>query len=268
MRIAFIGGGTMAEAILSGVLEKKLATPADIVVVEPVEARRTHLSQQYGVVATDNAKTAVPTGDIIVLAVKPQDLPKAMADINGMLTENQAVLSIAAGVKIGAIRSGLSHNAVIRVMPNTPAQIGAAASVWTATPEVSPERLADASSLLQAIGEEVYVSGEKYVDMATGLSGSGPAYVFMFIESLTDAGVHIGLPRDTAAKLAVQTVLGSAQLVKQTGRHPAELRNMVTSPGGTTADGTLVLEGAGFRASVIAAVEAAYEKAILLGEEE
>jgi pyrroline-5-carboxylate reductase len=268
MRIAFIGGGTMAEAILNGVLAKKLAAPADIAVVEPVEARRTLLSQQYGVVTTDNAKTAAATGDIIVLAVKPQDLPAAMSGIKGALTANQAVLSIVAGVKIGAISSGLDHGSVIRVMPNTPAQIGAAASVWTATPEVSPERLADARNLLQAIGEEVYVASEKYVDMATGLSGSGPAYVFMFIESLTDAGVHIGLPRDTAAKLAVQTVLGSAQLVKQTGRHPAELRNMVTSPGGTTADGTLVLEGAGFRASVIAAVEAAYEKAILLGEEE
>ena len=268
MRIAFIGGGTMAEAILNGVLEKKLAAPSDIAVVEPVEARRAHLTQRYGVVITDDATTATSTGDIIVLAVKPQDLPKAMSGLKGTLTANQAVLSIVAGVKISAISTGLAHTAVIRVMPNTPAQIGAAASVWTATPEVTPDRLEDAHNLLQAIGEEVQVAGEKYVDMATGLSGSGPAYVFMFIESLTDAGVHVGLPRDMAAKLAVQTVLGSAQLVQQSGKHPAELRNMVTSPGGTTADGTQVLEGAGFRASVIAAVEAAYEKALLLGEEE
>ena len=268
MRIAFIGGGTMAEAILNGVLEKELSAPAEVVVVEPVEARRTHLSQRYGVVTTDDAKTAAATGDIVVLAVKPQDLPQAMSGIKGTLTANQTALSIVAGAKIATIRSGLSHDAVIRVMPNTPAQIGAAASVWTATPEVPPERLADARRLLQAIGEEVYVAGEKYVDMATGLSGSGPAYVFLFIESLTDAGVHVGLPRDIAAKLAVQTVLGSAQLVQHSGRHPAELRNMVTSPGGTTADGLLVLEGAGFRASVIEAVEAAYEKALLLGEEE
>ncbi len=268
MRIAFIGGGTMAEAILNGVLGKKLATPADIAVVEPIEARRTHLAQQYEVTATDDAKSTAAAGDIVVLAVKPQDLPTAMASFKGTLTANQAVLSIVAGVKINTIRTGLAHDAVIRVMPNTPAQIGAAASVWTATPEVTPERLEDARSLLQAIGEEVQVAGEKYVDMATGLSGSGPAYVFMFIESLTDAGVHVGLPRDMAAKLAVQTVLGSAQLVQQSGRHPAELRNMVTSPGGTTAEGTLALEGAGFRASVIEAVEAAYEKALLLGEEE
>ena len=268
MRIAFIGGGTMAEAILNGVLEKKLAAPADIAVVEPVEARRTHLTHQYGVVTTADAKSAVSAGDIVVLAVKPQDLPKAMSNIKGTLTASQAVLSIVAGVKIGAIIAGLAHPAVIRVMPNTPAQIGAAASVWTATPEVTPERLDEARSLLQAIGEETQVASEKYVDMATGLSGSGPAYVFMFIESLTDAGVHVGLPRDMAAKLAVQTVLGSAQLVQQSGRHPAELRNMVTSPGGTTAEGTLVLEASGFRASVIEAVEAAYEKALLLGEEE
>ena len=268
MRIAFIGGGTMAEAILNGVLKKKLTTPADVAVVEPVEARRTYLSKQYGVTVTDDAKTAAATGDIVVLAVKPQDLPTAMAGFKGTLVASQAVLSIVAGVKINAIRTGLSHDAVIRVMPNTPAQIGAAASVWTATPEVSAERLDDARSLLQAIGEEVQVADEKYVDMATGLSGSGPAYVFMFIESLTDAGVHVGLPREMSAKLAVQTVIGSAQLVQQSGRHPAELRNMVTSPGGTTAEGTLVLEGSGFRASVIEAVEAAYEKALLLGEEE
>lgn len=268
MHIAFIGGGTMAEAILNGVLEKKLATPGDIAVVEPVEARRAYLTQRYGVVTTDNAKTATDSGEIIVLAVKPQDLPSAMAGIKGTLKVSQAVLSIVAGVKIAAITAGLGHAAVIRVMPNTPAQIGAAASVWTATPEVTAERLGDTRYLLQAIGEEVQVAGEKYVDMATGLSGSGPAYVFMFIESLIDAGVHVGLPRDMAAKLAVQTVLGSAQLVQQSGRHPAELRNMVTSPGGTTADGTLLLEGSGFRASVIEAVEAAYEKALLLGEEE
>ncbi len=268
MRITFIGGGTMAEAILNGVLEKKLATSADIAVVEPIKARRTYLAQQYGIVTTDDAKMATAARDIVVLAVKPQDLSTAMASFKGILTTNQAVLSIAAGVKINAIRMGLSHGAVIRAMPNTPAQIGAAASVWTATPEVSAERLADARNLLQAIGEEVQVASEEYVDMATGLSGSGPAYVFMFIESLTDAGVHVGLPRDMAAKLAVQTVLGSAQLVQQSGRHPAELRNMVTSPGGTTAEGTLVLEGSGFRASVIEAVEAAYEKALLLGEEE
>ena len=269
MRITFIGGGIMAEAIINGVLENNLATPVDIVVVELLETRRAHLTQRYGVESVvDGQSITSGTGDIVVLAVKPQDLPKAMASIKGTLTSTQVVLSIVAGVRITTIISGLAHEAVVRVMPNTPAQIGAAASVWTATPEVSIERLNDVCNLLQAIGEEVQVAGEHYVDMATGLSGSGPAYVFMFIESLTDAGVHVGLTRDMSAKLAVQTVLGSAQLVRQSGLHPAELRNMVTSPGGTTAEGTLVLEGAGFRTSIIEAVAAAYEKALLLGEEE
>ena len=269
MRITFIGGGIMAEAIINGVLDKNLAKPIDISVVELLETRRTDLKQRYSVeTVADVESIKSGTGDIVVLAVKPQDLPKAMVAIRGTLISTQVVLSIVAGVRISTIASGLAHEAIIRVMPNTPAQIGQAASVWTATLAVISERLEDARSLIQAIGEEVYVSDEKYVDMATGLSGSGPAYVFMFIESLTDAGVHVGLTRDVAAKLAVQTVLGSAQLVQQSGLHPAELRNMVTSPGGTTAEGTLVLEGAGFRTSIIEAVAAAYEKARLLGEEE
>ena len=269
MRITFIGGGIMAEAIITGVLEKNLARAIDIAVVEVLETRRTELKQRYSVeTVADVQSIESGTGDIVVLAVKPQDLFQAMVAIKGTLTSAQVVLSIVAGVRISTIVSGLSHEAIIRVMPNTPAQIGQAASVWTSTLAVIPDRLDDARSLIQAIGEEVYVSDEKYVDMATGLSGSGPAYVFMFIESLIDAGVHIGLTRNVAAKLAVQTVLGSARLVQQSGLHPAELRNMVTSPGGTTAEGTLVLEGAGFRTSVIEAVTAAYEKALLLGEEE
>jgi len=269
MRITFIGGGIMAEAIINGVLDQNLARPIDIAVVELLETRRADLKQRYSVESVADVESIKSgTGDIVVLAVKPQDLPKAMVAIKGTLTPAQVVLSIVAGVKMSTIASGLSHEAIIRVMPNTPAQIGQAASVWTATLAVISERLEDARSLIQAIGEEVYVSDEKYVDMATGLSGSGPAYVFMFIESLTDAGVHVGLTRNVAAKLAVQTVLGSAQLIQQSGLHPAELRNMVTSPGGTTAEGTLVLEGAGFRTSIIEAVAAAYEKARLLGEEE
>ena len=269
MRITFIGGGIMAEAIINGVLDKHLTTPVDIAVVELLETRRAYLARQYNVeTALDVQSITSGTGDIVILAVKPQDLPKAMATIKGTLTSTQVVLSIVAGVRIATIMSGLTHEAVIRVMPNTPAQIGYAASVWTASPTVMSERLEEARNLIQAIGEEVYVSDEKYVDMATGLSGSGPAYVFMFIESLIDAGVHVGLTRNIAAKLAVQTVLGSAQLVRTSGLHPAELRNMVTSPGGTTAEGTLVLEGGGFRTNIIEAVTAAYEKALLLGEEE
>ena len=268
MRIGFIGGGTMAEAIISGVLDRELAASDDIAVSEPVEARRAHLSDRYGVTVTDDGKAAAAHGSLVLLAVKPQDLPTAMSGLRKSLSNEQAALSIVAGAKIRSIQKGLSHDAIVRIMPNTPAQIGAGVSVWTATPETPPERVEETRQLLQAVGVEVYVVGEKYVDMATGLSGSGPAYVFLFIEALTDAGVHVGLPRDVASTLATQTVLGSSQLLQQSGRHPAELRNMVTSPGGTTAEGLMAMESARFRAAVMEGVEAAYEKAVQLGEEE
>ncbi len=268
MRIGFIGGGTMAEAILSGVLDRELASAEDIAVAEVVEARRGYLSERYGVRVTGDGKEAAGHGSLVVLAVKPQDLPTAMSGLRKSLTEEQAALSIVAGATIKSIRKGLDHEGVVRIMPNTPAQIGAGVSVWTATEKTPPERVEETRELLQAIGKEVYVPGEKYVDMATGLSGSGPAYVFLFIEALTDAGVQVGLSRDIAATLATQTVLGSAQLLQQSGRHPAELRNAVTSPGGTTAEGLMSLESNRFRAAVMEAVESAYEKAVQLGEED
>ena len=268
MRIGFVGGGTMAEAILGGVLERELASPEDIAVAEVIGPRRDYLSEQYGVVVTDDGVAAAQHGSLVLLAVKPQDLPKAMSGLRKSLTDDQAAVSIVAGATVASIRKGLDHDAIVRVMPNTPAQIGAGVSVWTATDKTPPERVDETRELLRAIGVEVYVPSEKYVDMATGLSGSGPAYVFLFIEALTDAGVQVGLSRDIAATLATQTVLGSAQLLQQSGRHPAELRNAVTSPGGTTAEGLLSLESNRFRAAVMEAVEAAYEKAVQLGEED
>jgi pyrroline-5-carboxylate reductase len=268
MRIGFIGGGTMAEAILSGVLDRELASADDIAVAEVIEARRGYLSDRYGVRVTGDGKEASGHGSLVVLAVKPQDLPKAMSGLRKSLTDEQAAVSIVAGATIKSIQKGLDHDGIVRIMPNTPAQIGAGVSVWTATEKTPPARLDETRELLQAIGVEVYVPSEKYVDMATGLSGSGPAYVFLFIEALTDAGVQVGLSRDIAATLATQTVLGSAQLLQQTGRHPAELRNAVTSPGGTTAEGLMSLESNRFRAAVMEAVESAYEKAVQLGEED
>ena len=258
----------MAEAILSGVLDRELASPEDVAVSEVVAARRDYLSERYGVSVTEDGPTAAAHGSLVLLAVKPQDLPKAMSGLRKSLSADQAALSIVAGAAIKSLRKGLDHEGIVRIMPNTPAQIGAGVSVWTATEETPPERVEETRQLLHAIGAEVYVPSEKYVDMATGLSGSGPAYVFLFIEALTDAGVQVGLPRDVAATLATQTVLGSAQLLQQIGRHPAELRNMVTSPGGTTAEGLLSLESNRFRAAVMEAVEAAYEKAVQLGEED
>ena len=265
MRLAFIGGGTMAEAIISGVLSSGVTTAEDVSVGEPLEERRRTLRDRYGVFATAvNAEAAEP-GDIVVLSVKPQDLIGVLAGLNGSLRKDQAALSIVAGARMSTIVEGLGHEAVIRVMPNTPAQIGEGMSLWTCSPQVSEAAREAARSVLGTVGKEVYVSDEKYLDMATALSASGPAYVFLFIEALIDAGVHVGLPRDMSRTLALQTVLGSTKLLEETGRHPAALKDMVTSPGGTTVEGLLALEQGGLRATVINAVAAAYERSVELG---
>ena len=268
MKLAFIGGGTMAEAMIGGVISKGVATSEDVSVGEPLEERRQLLEQRYGVFATASNPRAAETGDIVVLSIKPQDLPGVLAQLDGSLRQDQAVLSIVAGARMSTIVNGLAHPSVIRVMPNTPAQIGEGMSLWTCSPEVNGEVRQLAQSILRTVGEEIFVSDEKYLDMATALSASGPAYVFLFIESLIDAGVHLGLPRDMARTLVLQTVLGSVKLVKESGRHPAELKDMVTSPGGTTVEALLALEEGGVRATVINAVIAAYEKSVELGGEQ
>ena len=264
--ISFIGGGTMAEAILTAALQKKLLRPADVVVGEVVEERRAHLVEKHGVKALSDNAEAAAGGELVILAVKPQDMGAAMAALRGRLGATQTVVSIAAGVRLAAVVKGLGHKAVIRVMPNTPAQVLAGMSVWTATTGVSRTARKAVEKLLDAMGRQLYVADEKYIDMATALSASGPAYVWLFLEALIDAGVHIGLSRPMASTLAQQTLLGSAQMAGQSDRHPAELRNLVTSPGGTTAEALLVLEQAGFRAALIETVQAAYEKSQLLGE--
>jgi pyrroline-5-carboxylate reductase len=266
MKVAFIGGGKMAEAILHGVLSGKLADPKDISVGEPVAERREYLSSQFGVATdADNLKTA-QKADLIVLAVKPQDLGTVMQQLKGNLDPQQAALSIVAGAKMETLSSGLSHQSVVRVMPNTPAQIGAGMSLWTCSDGVDAAKRELTKSVLGTIGEEIYVSDEKYMDMATALSASGPAYVFLFIEALIDAGVYVGLPRDMARTLALQTVFGSTKLVMDTGMHPAELKDMVVSPAGTTAEALRVLEDKGVPAAIVSAVDAAYRKSIQLGQ--
>ena len=255
----------MAEAIIGGVLSKGIAGREDISVGEYLEARCQVLHERYGVLATTDNFKAAEKGDILVLSIKPQNLSEVMVQLGGSLRPEQTVISIIAGARMSAIVDGLGHTSVIRVMPNTPAQIGEGMSLWTCSPGVREEVRQSAQSILRTMGEEIYVSDERYMDMATALSASGPAYVFLFIESLIDAGVHLGLPRDMSRTLALQTVLGSARLVKETGRHPAELKDMVSSPGGTTVEALLSLEEGGFRATVINAVIAAYEKSVELG---
>ena len=257
----------MAEAILDGILRQGIAQPKDVCVGEPVEARRQQLAERHGVAITADNGEAVRHGDLVVLSIKPQNLPDVLAELRGSLRKEQVVLSIIAGARMDAIALELRHEWVIRVMPNMPAQIGAGMSLWLAAPAVNQPFRETTRSILHTLGEEMEVADEKYLDMATALSASGPAYVFLFLESLIDAGVYMGMPRDMAHTLALQTVLGSVRLAQESGRHPAELRDMVTSPGGTTAEALKVLEEGRFRATLIDAIVAAYEKSKRLGEQ-
>jgi pyrroline-5-carboxylate reductase len=267
MRIAFVGGGNMGEAMIRGVLDRGTARAGDIRASDVSKARRSYLVQKYGVAATDSNTAVVEKADVIILAVKPVSLPKVMGDLKGSLKPGQTVISIAAGVTLGKLCQGLARKSVVRAMPNTPAQIGEGMTVWTATPEATKKDRKRTSLVLEALGKQVFVTDERYVDMATAVSGSGPAYIFLIIESFVDAAVRIGLPRDLAGELVLETVLGSAHLVQKSERHPAELRNLVTSPGGTTAEGLHVLEEGSLRALLGRAIIATYEKAKALRED-
>jgi len=260
IRIAFIGGGAMGEAMIKCLSTKKVVVPQDMVVSDISPVRRKLLSREYGVSTLTDNKKAVAKADLIVLAVKPQNLPQVIEELKG-LASKQLVLSIVAGATLSSLRQGLSHSSVVRAMPNMPAQIGEGMTIWTATAETEQKQKKLAQTVLGALGKEIYVADEKYLGMATALSGSGPAYVFLFIEALVDAGVHIGLPRDMAQELVLQTILGSTRTVEKTGKHPADLRNTVTSPGGTTTEALLQLEKGRFRSLLLEAVAAAYKKA-------
>jgi pyrroline-5-carboxylate reductase len=265
MKISFVGGGVMAEAILSGIVGAKVAPSSDICVGEPSENRRRHLEDTYSIRTTSNNLEAVEGAGLTVLAVKPQTLPYVYPELSGNLSADNTVVSIVAGATMSRLSSGLGHAAIIRVMPNTPGQIGAGMTMWMASDAVPKDTVDTARAIVQTLGKEIYTDDEKMIDMATALSASGPAYVFLFIESLIDAGVYLGLARDVSWQLAIQTVLGSTQLVADTGIHPAELKDMVTSPGGTTIEALRALEEGRFRALVLNAVNAAYEKSKALG---
>ena len=266
MNLSFIGGGAMAEAIIRGVLSQSLAGPENIYVGEISEDRCRYLCDTYRIYASPDNKVAASKGDLIVLAVKPQNFEDVAPELGTCLTSSHTVLSIIAGLSMSTLTGELKHEAAIRVMPNTPAQIGAGMTLWLCAPSVTEDAAAQAEAILETLGDQMRVSQESYIDMATALSASGPAYVFLFIESLIDAGVHLGMPRPMASRLALQTVLGSARLAKETESHPAELKNMVTSPGGTTASALLSLEQGAFRATVMKAVVAAYNRSVELSE--
>ena len=265
MRIAFIGGGVMGEAIIRGMLSTGLGAPDTIVVSDINAERLSRLRHDHAVETCQDNRQAVQHSDVVILAIKPQDLGTVMEELGGSFRQNQLVLSIIAGATLGTIGDGLKHGAVIRAMPNTPAQIGEGITVWTASRQVSPSQKETARSILAALGSEVFVADERLIDMATAVSGSGPAYFFLVMEALIDAAAGIGLPSEVAEKLVVQTALGAARLAQETGKYPSALREMVTSKGGTTEKGLRQLEEGGLRPLIAHAVAAAYERATELG---
>ena len=263
-KIAFIGPGVMAEAVIAGLLRKKLAKPENIIASGPREERGAELQKKYGIQTTIDNASATSHADVVVLSVKPQRLSEVMKGIKGIRSD-ALVLSIIAGASMKKIGAGL--RSVVRSMPNTPGQIGEGITVWTASKEVTDEQQEMARDILGALGEEVFVEDESYLDMATALSGTGPAYVFLFTEALIDAGVHMGFPRRIAEQLVLQTIKGSIAYYHNAERHPATLRNQVTSPGGTSAEALYYLEKAGFRTAISRAVWAAYQRSLELGKE-
>jgi pyrroline-5-carboxylate reductase len=264
-RIAFIGGGTMAEAMIRGLLEKHLVPPSHVFVTGPRRERRADLAKRFGVKALASNAEAAKSAHVVVLSVKPQVLPAVLRELRGELRDEQLVLSIVAGAPLIALREGLDHAVVVRAMPNTPAQIGMGVTVWCTSAAVQRDDRARAKAILGALGEELEVDEEAQVDMATALSGTGPTYVFLLMEALVDAGVHLGFSRRVAEELVLRTVEGSAAFARQSGRHLAELRNMVTSPGGTSAAAIYELEKGTLRTVLSRAVYAAYLRTRELG---
>lgn len=263
--LAFIGSGNMGEAMIQGLLKNHQIDAEQIIAAGPHEARLAELQARYGVRTTTDNLTAATQADILVLSVKPQVLERVLPEVRGGARTCSLVLSIVAGAPIRQIADGLANASVVRVMPNTPARIGQGISVWTATNEVPPAQREQARLLLTALGKEIYVDDEDYLDMATALSGTGPAYVFLFMEAMIDAGVHMGFSRAVAQELVIQTVRGSVEYVAQSGEHPAVLRNQVTSPGGTSAEALYQLEKGSLRTVVARAIWAAYQRSIGLG---
>lgn len=264
--IAIIGSGVMAEAMIAGILKQKV-TPAEHVRAADIRLERVaELQALYGVIPFTDNQDAIKDADIIILSVKPQRIESVYNNLKGKIPLGAVVLSIVAGASLTSISSGLSHPAVIRAMPNTPAQIGEGITVWVASKSVRDDQIELARSILTAMGQEVLADEEDYLDMATALSGTGPAYVFLFMEAMIDAGVHLGFPRRISEQLVAQTLRGSVDFFLGAKAHPAHLRNQVTSPGGTSAEALYYLEKAGFRTAISRAVWAAYEKSKALGK--
>ena len=257
----------MGEAMISGVIRKNLAAPEFLLATDPRQTRLDELKQRYNIGVVSNNVEAACQADVVVLSIKPQILDKVLGEIKSCLKPNVLVISIVAGAPLQKISKGLGRNTIVRSMPNTPAQIGEGITVWTEAPGVSETQHEMAKQILGALGEEIFLAEEYYLDMATALSGTGPAYVFLFMEAMVDAGVHLGFPRHISERLVTQTVRGSVDYFdkRDDSVHLARLRNQVTSAGGTTAAALYYLEKAGFRTAISRAIWAAYERSLDLG---
>ena len=265
--IATVGSGVMAEAMIAGLLRGQLVEPRQVVASHPRAERREHLEREYGIRTVTSNVEAVDGADVVIFGIKPQMLARVGREIGPHLHRGQLVLSVLAGATTTALTGILGHDQVVRSMPNTPARLGKGMTVWYATPETTEGQRAQAAALLGALGVQLEVDDEKMVAMATAVSGTGPTYVFLFMEALIDAAVHLGFPRHVAHDLVIETLEGSTLFAKQSGMHPAELRNMVTSPGGTSAAALHELESGRLRTVLSEAVWAAFRRTVELGEQ-
>lgn len=271
LRLAFIGCGVMGESMVAGLLREGVVNAENITASHPRESRRAELKEKYGInVYADNAEAARAVAghenSAVVLCVKPQRLGMLLTDLEGVLHSGDLVISVVAGARIEHLANSLGTPKVVRAMPNTPSQIGAGITAWTCTEAVNGSDRANVSGILSALGKEIFVETENMINMATSLSATGPTYIFMVMEALTDAGVHLGFSREMAKELVQETMLGSVKFAMASHKHPAELRNMVTSPGGTSAEAIYQMEKGTLRTVLSKAVYAAYKRAVDLGK--
>jgi len=271
LHLAFIGCGVMGESMIAGLLKNDLVDPANISASHPRPERLQELADRHEIKTfTDNAvaarEIAGQSNSAIVICVKPQQLERVLSDLSSVLHPDQLVISIVAGATIEKLAEALGTAKIVRAMPNTPSQIGAGITAWTCTVAVDETERGHVREILAALGKELFVETENMIDMATSLSATGPTYIFMVMEALTDAGVHLGFSRDMAKELVQETMLGSVKFAMESHKHPAELRNMVTSPGGTSAEAIYQMEKGSLRTVLSKAVYAAYTRAVELGK--
>ena len=261
-----VGPGVMGEALIIGLLTNQVIEPDHIRAAGPDRERLNELNERYKIQTTQNNTGAVQDADVVILCVKPQKLNQVFKDLLNEIPMDALVISIIAGATISSLINGLNHPMVVRSMPNAPAQVGEGMTVWTQSHQTSARQHELAENILGALGNAIYVEDERYIDMATAVSGTGPAYVFLFLESMIDAGVHLGLPRRIAEQMVLQTIKGTVEYYTQNSSHPARLRNQVTSPGGTSATALYYLEKMGFRTAISRAIWAAFTRSQELGK--